>query len=241
MRARTVPILLALALAGPGCGSNDVSRQASPPAARGDAKDSLFRTVNLQKALGVVRRHVGAGVTLNSFRLEAGALNTQIGGGAGESVVVSNRFKLTSVPTPGVALAGASVALAQIDPGAPERIAAQVASITGVGLRGVDYFLIAADPSGGRPSWVVYLRRGRGAYGADLAGSHVKALATTAGATPTPTAPATTTPTTPTAPTSVPTPSNPATTPSKGQVQRQLQCITNAKGNSTKIAACLKR
>src|SRR3989442_893072 len=114
-------------------------RRAAP--GRGDAKDSLFRTANLRRALDVLRRHVGAGATLASFRLEAGAVTSEIEGGPGRSVVVSKRFKLTSVPTPGVTPSGASVALARIDPSAPERIVAQVTARTGVGLGGVDYFL----------------------------------------------------------------------------------------------------
>jgi hypothetical protein len=238
VRARIVPILLAAALAMAGCGSSQVSQQASRPTARGDAKDSLFRTSNLRRALDVLRRHVGAGATLSSFRLEAGAITSEIEGGPGRSVVVSKRFKLTSVPTPGVTPSGASVALAQIDPGAPERIMAQIAAPTGVGLAGVDYFLIAADPSSGQTGWAVYLRNGRGSYAADLSGGQVKAFTATPGAATTPTAPATPSPT---APTTVPTPTNPATVPSQSQVRRQIQCIARAAGNSAKVAACLKQ
>ena len=237
MRARTVPILLAAALAGAGCGSSQVSQQASRPTGRGDAKDSLFRTANLRRALDVLRRHVGAGATLASFRLEAGAVTSEIEGGPGRSVVVSKRLKLTSVPTPGVTPSGASVALAQVDPSVPERIMAQVTPRTGVGLAGVDYFLIASDPSTARTGWVVYLRDGRGSYSADLAGGHVKAFTATPGATTTTTPAA---PATPTAPTTVPTPTNPATAPSQGQVQQQIQCIARAGGDSAKIAACLR-
>jgi hypothetical protein len=237
VRARIVSILLAAALAGAGCGSDQVSQQASRPAGRGDAKDSLFRTANLRRALDVLRRHVGAGATLASFRLEAGAVTSEIEGGPGRSVVVSKRFKLTSVPTPGVTPSGASVALARIDPSVPERIMGQVTARTGVGLRGVDYFLIAGDPSTGKTGWAVYLRDGRGSYSADLAGGHVKAFTATSGAATTPTAPATPTPT---APSTVPTPTNPATAPSQGQVQQQIQCIARAGGDSAKIAACLR-
>ena len=238
MRARIVPILLAAAVAPAGCGSSQVSQQASRPTARGDAKDSLFRTANLRRALDVLRRHVGAGATLASFRLEAGAITSEIEGGPGRSVVVSKRFKLTSVPTPGVTPNGASAALGQIDPSVPERIMAQVSPSTGVGLRGVDYFLIAADPSSGKTGWVVYLRDGRGSYSADLAGGHVKAFAATPGAATTPTGPATAP--TPTAPTTAPTSTNPATAPSQGQVQQQIACIARAGGDTAKIAACLK-
>ncbi len=237
VRARIVPILLAAALAVAGCGSSQVSQQASRPTARGDAKDSLFRTANLRRALDVLRRHVGAGATLASFRLEAGAITSEVEGGPGRSVVVSKRFKLTSVPTPGVTPSGASVALARVDPSAPERIMAQVTARTGVGLGGVDYFLIAADPSTGQTGWVVYLRNGRGSYSADLTGGHVNAFTATPGATTTPTVPATPTPTTPT---TVPTPTNPATVPSQGQVQRQIQCIARAGRDTAKIAACLR-
>ncbi len=184
--------MLAVALAGAGCGSDQVSQQASRPTARGDAKDSLFRTANLRRALDVLRKHAGASATLASFRLEAGALTSEIVGGAGRSVVVSKRFRLTSVPTPGVTPAGAGVALTQVDPGAPERIMTQVTPRAGVGLGGVDYFLIAAEPSTGRPGWVVYLRDGKGSYSADLAGGHVKAFTATAGAATAPTVPTTT-------------------------------------------------
>jgi hypothetical protein len=238
VRARIVLILLAAAVAPAGCGSSQVSQQASRPTARGDAKDSLFRTANLRRALGVLRRHVGAGATLASFRLEAGAITSEIVGGPGRSVVVSERLKLTSVPTPGVTPSGASAALAQIDPSVPERIMAQVSPSTGVGLGGVDYFLIAADPSSGQTGWVVYLRNGRGSYSADLTGGHVKAFTATPGAATTPTGPGTAP--TPTAPTTVPTPTNPATAPSKGQVQQQIECISRAGGDSAKIAACLR-
>jgi hypothetical protein len=246
VRAGIVPILLAAALAGAGCGADQVSQQASRPTARGDAKDSLFRTANLRRALDLLRRHVGAGATLASFRLEAGAVTSEIEGGAGRSVVVSKRFKLTSVPTPGVTPSGASVALARIDPSAPERIMAQVSARTGVSLGGVDYFLIASDPSSGQTGWVVYLRDGRGSYSADLAGGRVKAFTATPGAAGAPSVPATpTTPapptTTPTPPTTVPTPTNPATSPSQSQVQRQIECIARARGESAKIAACLRR
>jgi hypothetical protein len=237
VRARIVPILLAAALAVAGCGSSQVSQQASRPTARGDAKDSLFRTANLRRALDVLRRHVSAGATLTSFRLEAGAITSEIEGGPGRSVVVSKRFKLTSVPTPGVTPSGVSVSLAQIDPAAPERIMAQIATQTGVGLAGVDYFLIAGDPSTGQTGWAVYLRNGRGSYAADLTGGHVKAFTATPGATTTPAVP--TTPT-PTAPTTVPTPTNPATVQSQTQVQQQIQCIARAAGDRTKIAACLR-
>lgn len=236
MRARIVPILLAAAVAPAGCGSGQVSQQASRPTARGDAKDSLFRTANLRRALDVLRRHVGAGATLASFRLEAGAITSEIEGGPGRSVVVSKRFKLTSVPTPGVTPSGASAALGQIDPSVPERIMAQVSPSTGVGLAGVDYFLIAADPSSGKTGWVVYLRDGRGSYSADLTGGHVKAFTATPGTATTPTGPATA----PAVPTPVPTPTNPATAPSQGRVQQQIECIARAGGDSAKIAACLK-
>jgi hypothetical protein len=237
VRARIVPILLAAALAGAGCGSDQVSQQASRPAGRGDAKDSLFRAPNLRRALAVLRKHTGAAATLASFRLEAGALTTEIEGGAGRSVVVSKGLRLTSVPTPGVTPGGATVALTQIDPSVPERILAQVTPRAGVGLGGVDYFLIAADPSTAAPGWVVYLRNGKGSYSADLAGGHVKAFTATPGAATTPTVPQTTTPT---APTTVPTPTNPATTPSRSQVQRQLDCIRRAGSDGSKIAACLR-
>lgn len=237
MRARTIPILLAAALAGAGCGSDQVSQQASRPTARGDAKDSLFRTANLRRALDVLRRHVGANGTLGSFRLEAGALTSEIMGAAERSVVVSKRFRLTSVPTPGLTPGGVTVALARIDPSVPERIMNQVTATTGVGLRGVDYFLIAGDPSSAEPGWVVYLRDGRGSYSADLAGGHVKAFTATPGAATTPSAPATSTPT---APTTVPTPTNPATTPSRSQVQQQIECIARAGRDSAKVAACLR-
>jgi hypothetical protein len=237
VRARIVPILLAAALAGAGCGSDQVSQQASRPAGRGDAKDSLFRAPNLRRALAVLRKHTGAAATLASFRLEAGALTTEIEGGAGRSVVVSKRLRLTSVPTPGVTPGVATVALTQIDPSVPERILAQVTPRAGVGLGGVDYFLIAADPSTAAPGWVVYLRNGKGSYSADLAGGHVKAFTATPGAATTPTVPQTTTPT---APTTVPTPTNPATTPSRSQVQRQLDCIRRAGSDGSKIAACLR-
>jgi hypothetical protein len=236
VRARTVPILLAAALAGVGCGSSQVSQQASRPTARGDAKDSLFRTANLRRALDVLRRHAGAGATLASFRLEAGAITSEVEGGAGRSVVVSKRFKLTSVPTPGVTPT-ASFSLAQVNPDVPERIMAQVNPQTGVSLGGVDYFLIATDPSTGQPGWVVYLRDGRGSYSADLSGGHVKSVAPSSGAgassapTPTPT---------PTAPTPASTPTNPATTQSPSQVQQQIQCIERAARDAAKIAACLR-
>ena len=237
MRAGIVPILLAAALVGAGCGSDQVSQQASRPAGRGDAKDSLFRTANLRRALVVLRKHTGAAATLASFRLEAGALTTEIEGGAGRSVVVSKRLKLTSVPTPGVTPAGATVALAQLDPSAPERIMAQVTPRAGVGLGGVDYFLIAVDPSTGAPGWVVYLRNGKGSYSADLTGAQVKAFTATPGAATTPSVPPATTPA---APTTVATPTNPATTPSRSQVQQQLNCIRRAGRDSAKIAACLR-
>jgi hypothetical protein len=236
VRARIVPILIAAALAGAGCGSDQVSQQASRPAGRGDAKDSLFRTANLRRALDVLRKHAGATATLASFRLEAGALTTEIEGGVGRSVVVSKSLRLTSVPTPGVTPGGATVALTQIDPSAPERIMAQVTPRAGVGLGGVDYFLIAPDPSTSAPSWAVYLRNGKGSYSADLAGGHVKAFTATPGAATTPSVPQTT----PAAPTTVPTPTNPATTPSQGEVQRQLDCIRRAGGASAKVAACLR-
>jgi hypothetical protein len=239
VRARIVPILLTAALAGAGCGSDQVSQQASPPAGRGDAKDSLFRTANLRRALAVLRKHTGAAATLTSFRLEAGGLTTEIEGGAGRSVVVSKRLRLTSVPTPGVTPAGATVALTQLDPSAPERIMAQVTPRAGVGLGGVDYFLIAVDPSTGAPGWVVYLRNGKGSYSADLTGAQVKAFTATPGTATTSSVPPATT-TTPTAPTTVPTPTNPATTPSRGQVQQQLNCIRRAGRDSAKIAACLR-
>jgi hypothetical protein len=240
VRARIVPILLAAALAGAGCGSDQVSRQASRPSARGDAHDSLFRSANLRTALGVLRRHVGGGAILDSFRLEAGALTAVVEGGGGRSVVVSAAFKLTSVPTPGLEPATVTVPLAQIDPDAPERIMGQVSQRTGVGLSGVDYFLIAADPATNQPGWAVYLKQGRGNYSADLAGRNVKAFSPAPGATtaPTPTttvpAPATTTPP------AVPTPTNPATTPSQAQIRRQTECIARARGDTTKIAACLR-
>jgi hypothetical protein len=238
VRARTVPILLAAALAGAGCGSSQVSQQASRPTARGDAKDSLFRTANLRRALDVLRRHAGPSATLASFRLEAGAITSEVEGGAGRSVVVSKRFKLTSVPTPGVTPT-ASFSLAQVDPGVPERIMAQVNPKTGVSLGGVDYFLIATDPSNGQPGWVVYLRDGRGSYSADLAGGHLKSVAPLIG-TGSPSVPGTPTTPTPTAPTTVPTPANPATTPSQSQVQQQIQCIAQAGRDAAKIAACLR-
>jgi hypothetical protein len=237
VRARIVPILLVAALAGAGCGSDQVVQQASRPAGRGDAKDSLFRAANLRRALGVLGKHAGAAATLASLRLEAGALTTEIEGGPGRSVVVSKRLRLTSVPTPGVTPGGATVALTQIDPSAPERIMAQVTPRAGVGLGGVDYFLIAADPSTGAVGWVVYLRNGKGSYSADLAGGHVKAFTATPGAATTPTVPQATTPTTPT---TVPTPTNPATTPSRSQEQRQLQCIRRAGSDGSKVAACLR-
>jgi hypothetical protein len=236
VRARTVPILLAVAVAAAGCGSDQVSQEASQPAARGDAKDSLFRARNLRRALDVVRRRFGASATLTSFRLEAGALKAEVVGGAGTSVVVSKRFRLTSVPTPGVTPSGPDVPLALIDRGAPERIMAQVTSRTGVGLRGVDYFVILAAPGTSTPGWVVYLRNGKGSYSADLSGDHAKPLETTP--TPTPTTPTTTT--TPTVPPAVPTPTNPATTPSTPSVQRELECIRRAANNPAKIQACLR-
>jgi hypothetical protein len=242
VRARTVPILLAVALAGAGCGSDQVSKQASPTGAHGDAKDSLFRTANFERALGVLRRHVGAGATLLSLRLEAGALTAEVSGGAGRSVVVTKRFKLTSVPTPGVVPAS-SISLTEINAGAPERMMTQVTPQSGVGLAGVDYFAVSTDPSTGRPAWIVYLQRGKGSYSADLSGTNVKALSGTppgTGAGTSTMPPATTTPATPTAPPTGSTPAKPATTPSRGQVQKQIQCITRARGDSAKIAACLK-
>jgi len=119
---------------------------------------------------------------------------------------------------------------------APERIMAQVTPRAGVGLGGVDYFLIAPDPASAAPGWVVYLRNGKGSYSADLAGAHVKAFTATPRPVTTPSVPQTT----PAAPTTVPTPTNPATTPSRGQVQRQLDCIRRAGGDSAKVAACLR-
>jgi hypothetical protein len=240
VRARTVPILLAVALAGAGCGSDEVSRQASPASGRGDAKDSLLRTANLRRALGVLGRHVGANATVVAFHLEAGALTAEVAGGAGRSVVVTKGLKLTSVPTPGFTPTSA-INLPQIDPGAPERMMAQVSGQSGVGLRGVDYFALANDPSTAKPGWVVYLRQGKGSYSADLSGGSVQATtaaATGPGASASPAA--TATPATPTAPSSAP-PSTTATSASSAQVKRQMQCITQARGNSTQIAACLRK
>jgi hypothetical protein len=212
-----------------------VAQQASQPAVRGDARDSLFRAANLRRALDVVRRRFGAQATLASFRLEAGAVKGEVEGGAGTSIVVSKRLRLTSVPTPGETLSPPVAGLTQIDAGAPERIMAQVTPGTGVGLRGVDYFLILTAPGASKAGWVVYLRDGKGSYSADLNGTNVKPLATTPATTTTPT-----TPTPPTVPSPVPTPTNPATTPSKASVQRQLDCIRRAGRDLVKVQACLK-
>ena len=222
-----------------GCGSDQVAQQASQPGARGDAKDSLFRAPNLRRALEVVRRRFGAAATLTSFRLEAGALKAEVQGGAGTSIVVTKRYRLTSVPTPGEAPSPPVATLAQIDPAVPERIVAQVSPGTGVGLRGVDYFLVLSVPGTAKTGWAVYLRDGRGSFSADLNGADVKPFATPgAAAVPTTAAPATTSPAVPPASSA---PTNPATTPSKASIQRQLDCIRRAGNNSAKVEACLRK
>ena len=239
MRARTAPILLAVAIAFAGCGSDQVAQQASQPGARGDAKDSLFRAANLRRALEIVQRRFGAAATLTSFRLEAGALKADMQGAPGTSIVVTKRYRLTSVPTPGEAPSPPVATLAQIDAAVPERIVAQVSSSTGVGLRGVDYFLVLSAPGTAKPGWAVYLRNGRGSFSADLNGANAKPFATPGAATaPTTAAPATTTPAVPPASS---TPTNPATTPSKASIQRQLACIRRAGSNSAKVEACLRK
>lgn len=251
VRAGTVPILIAATLAAAGCGSDQVTREASQPGARGDAKDSLFRAANLRRALAVVRRRFGQNAALASFRLEAGALKAEVQVGAGTSVVVSKDLRLTSVPTPGVPPAPPLVTLGQIDPGAPARIMSQVAPRAGVGLRGVDYFLIAAVPGSPLAGWELYLRDGKGSFAADLNGANAKPFGASAGATgattttpvptaitpPAPTGPATTTP----VPAPAPTPTNPATTPSKATVQRQLDCIRRANNDAARVRACLRQ
>jgi hypothetical protein len=206
---RTLVGLTALGLltgAGACGGAPQVAKDVSRPRARGDAKDSLFRTSNLAGALERVRRHAGSASTVTSLRLEAGALTLVVQRrSAPESVVVTKQLDLTAVPAPPAA-DQPPVALSQIQPDAPERIAAAVRAQAGAGLRDIDFFALDREPGAAAPRWLVYLRSGRGTFAAGLSGDNVKPVkpmstATTPGAA---TPPRTTTATSPTTTTTTP-------------------------------------
>ncbi len=195
---------LGLTVVAGACGgpSSQVARDVSRPGGRGDARDSLFRSANLNKALARVRGRVGPGAPVTSIKLEAGALTLVAQkGSAPESIVITKRLVLTHVPAPPAA-DQPPIPLSQLDPGAPERIAAAIGRRSGAGLKDIDYFAVDREPGTSTPRWLVYLRQGRGTFAADLSGADVKpasdrstAVPTTP--TPTATAPAVSTPTAP--------------------------------------------
>ena len=239
---RTLAGLTALGLlAGAGaCGGTtpQVAEDVSPPHARGDAKDSLFRTANLAGALERVRRHAGSASTVTSLRLEAGALTLVVQRrSAAQSVVVTKQLELTAVSAP----AGADqppVPLAQIQPDAPERIAAAIRGRTGAGLRDIDFFALDREPGGAASRWLAYLRGGRGTFAARLSGDDVKpasamSTSTTPGAA---TTPATTTTSTTSAAPATTAPRATRTTPPR----RPPNCLRLPPQQRSKTPGCEK-
>ncbi len=206
---------LGLTVVAGACGgpSSQVAKDVSRPGGRGDGGDSLFRGANLGKALARVRGRVGPAAPVTSFKLEAGAITLVAQkGSAPESVVVTKHLDLTHVPAPPTA-DQPPIALSQLDPAAPERIATAIGRRTGAGLKDIDYFAVDREPGSSTPRWLVYLRQGRGTFAASLSGADVRPASATSAA-PAPTAP--TTPLAPPPATSTPTTSTPTTpTPPK--------------------------
>jgi len=231
---------LAVLLGACGAPSSQVAKDASRPGARGDAKDSLFRAANLRRALERVRPRVGAAGSVAAFKLEAGGVTLVAQrGGASESIAVTKHFDLTQVPAP-PATDQPPIPLAQIDPAAPERIAAAITQRTGAGLKDIDYFAVDREPGASTPRWLVYLRGGRGTFAASLSGADVKpASAATA------TAPPASAPTAP-APAAAPTTSPPATSTAPKTAspaprpRRPPNCLRLRPQERLKVPACAK-
>jgi hypothetical protein len=243
---RTVAGLTALGLglgAGLGAGAcggpTQVAKDVSRPGGRGDARDSLFRTNNLRNALALVRRRVGPAGPVTSLKLEAGAITLVVQRrSAPESVVVTKRLALTHVPAPPAA-EQPPIALSQIDPAAPERIATAIGQRTGAGLKDVDFFAVDREPGTSTPRWLVYLRRGRGTFAAGLSGADARPVSDSSTAT----APTASTPATSTATSATSTGSTSSTTPkpaSGGPRRRSPNCLRLPPTERLRIPACAR-
>jgi len=195
-----------------------VAKDLSRPAGRGDAKDSLFRAANLREALARVRRRVGPAGSVTSLKLESGAITLVAQTGpVAESVVVTKHLALNRVPAPPSA-DQPPIPLTQVDPGAPERIAAAVGQRTGAGLKDIDFFAVDREPATSTPRWLVYLHRGRGTFAASLSGADVKPVSDAATST-------------------APTASSP---PEEARARNRAMCLRAAGRDKAKVEACKK-
>lgn len=132
--------------------------------------ESLYVASNLTRALGTLADRVGSDAAVD-LKIEPAALKLQAQspGEDAQSLAIGVGGGVFQVPLPGDEVTGPT--LAQIDAGAVERIARQVASEAGVDLLGISYFatLTSSEPF----TWGVYLEDGR-RWEANLDGSGVK-------------------------------------------------------------------
>jgi hypothetical protein len=132
--------------------------------------ESLYVAPNLSRALGTLSDRVGGDATVD-LKIEPAALKLRAKGPGEEaqSLAIGVGGGVFQVPLPGDEIPGPLVS--EIDPGAVERIARQVASEAGVDLLGISYFttLTSSEPF----RWGVYLEDGR-RWEANLDGSGVE-------------------------------------------------------------------
>ena len=161
------------------CGGTDVAgfdpdkaQQLAKDVSGGDVSESesLYVAANLSRSLGVLGNRVGDDAVVD-MKIEPASLKLQAQspGGEAQSLAIGVSGGVFQVPFAGVQVSGP--VLGQIDPGAVERIARQVASEAGVGLLGIGYFTTL---TGTKPfTWGIYLEDGR-RWEAGLDGTGVK-------------------------------------------------------------------
>ena len=178
----SVAVLLAFALLGgtvAGCGGGSVGGidvdQAQDLAEDVSGRqvsegESLYVASNLSLALGTLTGRVGGDAAVD-LKIEPAALKlqAQAPGEEAQSLAIGVGGGIFQTPLPGNVVTGPQVS--EIDPGAVERIARQVASEAGIDLLGIGYF---ATLTSSKPfTWGVYLEDGR-RWEANLDGGGVK-------------------------------------------------------------------
>ena len=182
MRLLVALVVWAAAVAGAVALSNVVSTSAKSQqaAASFDAgavtaadSNSLFHTKSFGKALGIVRRHVGAGATFDSLVIYPGyASMTQVKGTREADVYVAanGRFDLTN--TGSHIGSDPLFTLAHVRADVPARIAQRINALAHTPLSQLHYMVYEADPVTHRARWLIYTVQGNPVTYFEISGPH---------------------------------------------------------------------
>ncbi|TMK41161.1 MAG: hypothetical protein E6G56_04645 [Actinobacteria bacterium] len=146
------------------------ARRFDPASVKPADPRSLFRTSNFARALGIVRRRVGARADVQQVRLAPGELQlTVLQGDRANQLSVDADGDYTVLTTSSVSGTIEAFYLSQVHSGVPAALARRIASQADLPVGRLDYMVVATDPVAHRHHWLVYPTGGRVHFQADTA------------------------------------------------------------------------